>query len=138
VIFQVLFQVTMMLRYAMNPKKEKSVRVYGRGLRVSRKNSAAVCREISGKTLPSATGLVERLVSGDHDLDGKRYTNASREILQLLRSAGNNAEFKGLEAGRLIVSASAHEGFRFIRNRRFKMRRQKRKVTNIQLVMQEK
>lgn len=127
-----------MLRYALNPRKEKSVRVYGRGLRISRKNSTIVCKEISGKTLPGATVFVERLVNRDHDLDGKHYTNASKEILQLLKSAGNNAEFKGLEAGRMIVNASAHQGFRFLRNRRFKMRRQKRKVTNIQLVLQEK
>ena len=127
-----------MLRYSLNPRKEKSVRVYGRGLRVSRKNSMVVCKEISGKTLPKATVFVEGLVNGDRDLDGKCYTNASKEILQLLMSASNNAEFKGLEADRMIVNASAHNGFRFMRNRRFKMRRQKRKVTNIQLVLQEK
>ncbi len=128
-----------MLKYVMEPaRKEKSVKVYGRGLRVSRKNSVAVCKEISGKTLPKATGLVERLVSKGHDLDGKHYTNASKQILELLKSAGNNAEFKGLEAERMIVNASAHQGFRFMRNRRFKMRRQKRKVTNIQLVLHER
>ncbi len=97
-----------------------------------------VCKEITGKTLPKATVFVEGLVNGDRDLDGKRYTNASKEILQLLMSASNNAEFKGLEAERMIVNASAHNGFRFMRNRRFKMRRQKRKVTNIQLVLKEK
>ncbi|MBN2330477.1 MAG: hypothetical protein JXC85_01555 [Candidatus Aenigmarchaeota archaeon] len=127
-----------MIKYALNPKKEKSVRVYGRGLRVSRKNSMEVCRQITGKPLPKATSFVEGLVKGDFDLDGKRYTNASKEILELLKSAGNNAEFKGLEADRMIVNASAHQGFRFMRNRRFKLRRQKRKVTNIQLVLQEK
>ncbi len=126
-----------MFRYALNPGKEKSVHVFGRGLRISRKNSTVVCREISGKTLPKAITFVEWLVRGEQNLDGKHYTNAAKEILQMLKSAENNAEFKGLEAERLIVNASAHQGFRFLRPRRFKMRRQRRKVTNIQLVLQE-
>jgi large subunit ribosomal protein L22 len=127
-----------MLRYALNLSKEKSVKVLGRGLRISRKNSTLVCREISGMSLPKAKALVERLVSKQQDLDGKYYTNASTQILEMLKSAENNAEFKGLEAGRLIVNASAHQGFRFFRPRRFKNRRQRRKVTNIQLVLQER
>jgi ribosomal protein L22 len=124
-----------MLRYTLNPAKEKSVKVFGRGLRVSRKNSTAVCQVISGKPIHKAMALVERLVNQQQSLDGKHYTNAAKEILQLLKSALGNAEFKGLEPERLIVNASAHQGFRFYRPRRFKMRRQRRKVTNIQLVL---
>ncbi len=127
-----------MLKYALNPRKEKSVHVFGRGLRISRKNSTAVCQEISGKPLQKAKALIERLVKHEQSLDGKHYTNASLEILRMLKSAEKNAEFKGLEAERLIVNASAHQGFRFLRPRRFKMRRQRRKVTNIQLVLQER
>jgi ribosomal protein L22 len=117
----ILNKVAEMLKYALNPKKEKSVLVFGRGLRISRKNSTAVCRAISGKTLPKAMAFVERLVKGEHDIGGKHYTNASSEILQMLKSAQGNAEFKGLESDRLI-----------------KMRRQKRKVTNIQIVLLER
>ena len=71
-------------------------------------------------------------------LHGKYYTNASKEILHLLKSAGSNAEFKGLEAERLIVNASAHRGFRFYRPRRFKMIRQRIRSTNVQLILQER
>jgi large subunit ribosomal protein L22 len=121
----------------MNPRPDKSVKVYGRGLRVSRKNSTQVCREISGKPLLKALSLVQRLIDCKQSLDGKYYTNSSKEILNLLKSAQANAEFKGLEAERMVVMASAHQGFRFFRPRRFKMRRQRRKVTNIQVVLQE-
>ena len=126
------------MKYALNPPADKSVKVYGRGLRISRKSSTVVCREISGKPLHKAKAVVQRLVSKEQDLDGKYYTNASTQILEMLRSAENNAESKGLEAARLIVNASAHQGFRFFRPRRFKNRRQRRKVTNIQLVLQER
>ncbi len=127
-----------MLKYSFNPKKEKSVKVYGRALRISGKNSKIVCSEISGKPLPKAKAFVERLVNKEQSLDGKYYTNASKGILELLKSAESNAEFKGLEADRLIVNASAHQGFRFFRPRRFKMRRQKRKTTTVQLVLGER
>ena len=127
-----------MIRYVLNPRKEKSVRVYGRALRISEKNSMVICKEISGKTLPKAMALVERLVNKEQSLDGKYYTNASKEILHLLKSAGSNAEFKGLEAERLIVNASAHRGFRFYRPRRFKMIRQRIRSTNVQLILQER
>ena len=125
-----------MFKYSLNPKKEKSVKVYGRGLRISNKNSQILCKEISGRPLHKALALMERVVNKEQSLDGKYYSNASAEILNLLKSAVNNAEAKGFEAERLIVKASAHEGFRFFRNRRFKMRRQRRKVTNVQLVLQ--
>ena len=127
-----------MLGYSLNPSKEKSVKVLGRGLRISRKNSTIICKEISGMALPKARALVERLVNKEQDLGGKYYTNASTQILEILKSGENNAEFKGLEAARMIVNASAHQGFRFFRPRRFKNRRQRRKVTNIQLVLMER
>ncbi len=127
-----------MLKYAFNPLGKKNVKVYGRGLRISGKDSKIICGTISGKTLPKAKALLERVIDGKQDFDGKYHTNASTEMLELLKSAENNAEFKGLDAERMIVTASAHKGFRFFRPRRFKMRRQKRKVTNIQLVLQQR
>jgi len=127
-----------MLRYAFNPANDKLVRVYGRGLSVSNRNSIKICRAITGKPLPKAKSFVERMVSGKGDLDGKYYTNASKEILNLLKSAEDNAEFRGLDAKRMIVNASAHKGFAYYRPRRFKMKRQTKKVTHIQIVCQEK
>jgi large subunit ribosomal protein L22 len=127
-----------MFRYALNPLGRKSVRVYGRGIRMSGKDGKIICRQISGRTLPKAKAFLERLVEKKQSLDGKYYTNTSAEMLQLLKSAENNVEFKGLDAERMIVSASAHDGFRFFRPRRFKRRREKRKITNIQVVLQQR
>ncbi len=127
-----------MLKYALNPLKKNTVKVYGSGLRISGKDSKILCSKIAGKSLPKAKALLERLLSEEQNIDGKHYTKASGEILELLKSGENNAEFKGLDAERLIVNVSAHKGFRFMRPRRFKMRRQQRKVTNIQVVLQQK
>ncbi|MFH0956271.1 MAG: uL22 family ribosomal protein [Candidatus Aenigmatarchaeota archaeon] len=127
-----------MLKYAFNPGGNRNVSVYGRGLRVSTKNSELICGQIRGKSLPKAKALLQRLVDRTDSLKGRYYTNATTEILSLLNSAENNAEVKGLKNDRLIVNASAHQGFSLYRPRRFKLRRQKRKVTHIQVVLQEK
>lgn len=126
-----------MLKYAFNPAG-KNVRSYGRALRISTKNSQVICGQITGKTLPKAKALLSGMLDQSRDLDGRYYTNATTEILSLLKSAENNAEVKGLAAERLVVSASAHQGFTMYRPRRFKNRRQKRKVTHVQVVLQER
>lgn len=125
-----------MEQYAHNPNPKKSVRVSGRGIRVSTKNSVKVCSVITGMNLEKGKRLLSNLVDQKESLDGKFYTNISSSLLELLESAQNNAEFKGLEPGKMVIHASAHKGFRFYRPRRFKMRRQKRKVTNIQVVLE--
>jgi len=126
------------MKYTLNPKPEKSVRVFGRGLRISTKYSTIVCRAITGMNLGKGKGFLEDLISQKRSLGGKYYTNISDALLGLLKSAEANAEFKGLDADRMIIHASAHKGFTFWRPRRLKMRRTKRKATNIQIVLEER
>ncbi len=71
-------------------------------------------------------------------IGGKYYTNVTKELLNLLRFAEGNAEFKGLDPGKLMIHASAHTGFTFYRPRNWKRRMEKRKITNIQLVLEER
>lgn len=127
-----------MIRYAYNPKPEKSVKVYGRGLRISGKSSVTVCRAISGKNLDKGKSLLAGLLNQKQSLRGKYYTNVAKELDRLLSSAASNAEFKGLDPNKLFIHASAHKGFSFRRARRFKMRGERRKVTNIQMVLEER
>lgn len=127
-----------MQRYVLNPKPEKSVRVYGRGLRISAKSSAVVCKALTGKSLPKAQELVDSLLARKASLDGKYYTNIAKELSSLLKTAEANAEFKGLPPERLFLNASAHEGFTFRTPRRFKLRGRKKKIAHIQLVFQQR
>ena len=106
-----------MFRYAFNPREEKSVRAYGRSLRVSGKSSQVLCSRINGQTLLRGRRLLNDLVAGRRSLNGKYYTNAANEILELLGSAQANAEAKGLDPEKLSIHASAHQGFSFWRNR---------------------
>lgn len=127
-----------MLRYTQNPKAEKSVKVNGRNLRISRKSSVIICRVLTGLNLDKGKRLLENLITERESLDGKYYTNVAKELSNLLVHAENSAEFKGLDTSRIFIHASAHKGFTFWRPRRFKLRRRKRKMTNIQLVLEQR
>jgi large subunit ribosomal protein L22 len=128
----------MMLKYAMNPNPKKSARVYGRAMRISTRNSIIVCRAIHKKNLTKAKSLLSDMVEQKRSLEGKYYTKTSGEILGLLKSAEANAVFKGLDTAKLIVNASAHKGFGFIRPRRSKLKRTRRKMTHVQIVLIQK
>jgi len=127
-----------MLRYAYKPKTENSVLVYGSGLRVSNKNSIEICKAITGKSLQKGKKLLQGMLENRLSLDGKYYTNTAKEILKLLELSEHNAEFKGLEPEKMIIHASAHKGFTYYRPRRFKMKRQQRKIANIQIVLEQR
>jgi large subunit ribosomal protein L22 len=127
-----------MLKYSLNLNPKKSAKAYGRSLNISTKSSVAVCRTISGMNIVKAKKLLQDIREQKISLDGKYYTNTTSEILDLLKSAESNAEFKGLDTTRLVVFASAHKGFTFFRPRRTKMRRTQKKVTNVQIVLHQK
>ena len=127
-----------MHRYVMNPKPEKSVRVYGRALRISLKDSMVLCKAISGMTLPKGKQLLENLVTEKTSLGGKYYTSTAQTISGLLQSAETATEFKGLTPERMFIHASAHQGFSFQTPRRFKHRGKSRNVTHVQLILQQR
>ncbi|MCJ7816645.1 MAG: hypothetical protein MUP55_02195 [Candidatus Aenigmarchaeota archaeon] len=127
-----------MHKYAFNPDPRTSVKVYGRSLNVSHKTSQILCKKITGMNLEKAKTLLANLVSQKHSLCGRYYTNTSKEMLSLLKSAESNAETKGLDISRLLIHASSHKGFKFMRPRRLKMRGTQKKITNIQIVLVER
>ena len=127
-----------MNKYAYNPDPKKSAKVFGRGVRISQKSSNIVCSKLSGMKLGKGKIFLINMLLQKHGIDGKYYTNVTKEMVRLLRSAETNAEFKGLDPSKLTIHASAHSGFTFYRPRGWKRRMEKRKVTNIQLVLVEK
>ncbi len=125
-------------QYALKLNPKKSAKVYGRALRISTKSSVTVCKAISKKNLQKGKILLQDIMLKKRSLNGKYYTNTTKEILSLLGSAEANAEFKGLDTSRMIIYASAHKGFGFMRPRRLKLRGMRRKMTNVQVVLIQK
>lgn len=124
------------MKFAFNPDKKKSARVYGRGTRVSTKSSVIVCRAVTGMRLEKGKAFLQDLLDQRRSLSGKYYTRTTKEILGLIRSAENNAESKGLDIENLHIHLTAHTGFTFYRPRGWKRRREQAKVTNLQVVLE--
>jgi large subunit ribosomal protein L22 len=122
--------------YTYNPDEKKSARCLGRGLAISPSSTAIVCKALTGKRLDKGKTLLEDLLSQKRSLSGKYYTKTTAEILGILKSAEANAEAKGLDPEKLHIHASAHHGFTFYRPRGWKRRREKRKSTNLQVVLE--
>lgn len=127
-----------MEKYVANPKPEKSVKVFGRGLRISTKDSVIICKSIKGLSLPKGKTFLDDLIHQRVSIGGKYYTGAAQEVFSLLNSAESTTEFKGLAPERMFISASAHKGFRFQTPRRFKQRGRRRMVTHIQLILEQR
>lgn len=127
-----------MAGYALELDKKKVARAYGRSLRISTKYAIALCKAINRKTVKRSKALLQNLVDEKESLGKKFYTNASKEMLAILKSAESNAKFKfkDFDAERMIVHASAHKGFSFRRPRtRRKFAGRHGKMTNVQIVL---
>lgn len=124
--------------YTLKVNNKKAAKVYGRSLPISTKNSVEVCKAISGMNVEKGKKLLMDMLNEKRSIKGKYYTNATFEILKLINSAESNAEFKGLDADKMVIHASANEGYTFFRPRRFKMRGRRKKITHVQIVLEAK
>lgn len=124
------------MKFAKNPDPKKSAKVYGRGVRISTKSSVVVCRALSGMRLDKGKSFLQDMLDERRSISGKYYTNTTKSILDMVKSAEANAEAKGLDTESMIIHASAHTGFSFFRPRGWKRRRESAKVTNLQIVLE--
>jgi ribosomal protein L22 len=109
------------------------------GARISFKNSIIVCKAIRGLSLEKGKKFLEDLIAKRRSLDGKYYTNAAKKILEILKNAEANAKQKNLNLEKLFIFAKADKGFRLITPKsRAKFRGRKAKVTNIEIVLEER
>jgi ribosomal protein L22 len=104
-------------------------------MRVSTKDAFVLCRVIRRKKLTVAKRLLGGLVDGSRNLEGQYYTNASRRLLELIKSCEANAKSKGLDIGKLVVYASAHRGPTMRRGRRKSGFGSRMKSTNVDVIL---
>lgn len=117
--------------------KEKHAKAYGNNMRISAKHAAKICRVIRNKPLTRVKRLLNDLVGGKRSLGQKYYTKTAEEMLSLIESCEKNAEFLGLDKGRLMVRASAHLGTMLKRRRRKAKFGSKMKATNLEIMLIE-
>lgn len=118
--------------------KEPHAKVYSVNSRISTKHAKIICDVIKKKPLKRARRLLDDLEAEKRSLDGKYYTKAVKEFKNLMQSCEKNSEFLGLDADKLFVHASAHQGSMMRRRRRKAAFGSKLKATNIEFMLIER
>ncbi len=130
---------------------ENSAKAAGVGLTISRKQSVQICQAIRGMNVQKAKKYLEDVIALKRPIPytknttdaghkagmaaGKYPIKSSEKILNLLKSAEANAQFKGLSTGNLIIRhALAHKG---PSTRRYGRKSMKAKSTHVELVVEE-
>ena len=131
----------------------EGARAIGRDLPISMKHSVEVCRFIRGKKVALAKKMLHEVIVKERavpylkfnlDLGHKRGMAAGRypvrtaeEILKIVESAEKNAQFKGMNAGKLVVAhISAHKASEPFHGGRHRGRTMKR--AHVEIVVQER
>lgn len=108
--------------------------------RISQKSSVILCKKIKNTRLSKSKALLEGLIDGKRNIDGKYYTKTAKKILEVLINAEANARAKLMDENRLFVlSAKADKGRTFIRPRTKASRRGERaKMTHLEIIIEER
>lgn len=107
--------------------------------RVSVKNTKPVCRAVRGMYLDKAKKFLEEIIKKRKNIGGKYYTKSTTEVLNLLKSAEKNAEFKNLDLKNVyIVHVAALDGTRMFRRRHKRSLGTKLKTANLEIILKEK
>jgi len=125
------------MTYTFKPE-QKFAKASGKNMRISYRKAAFICKTIRGKPLRRAKRLLSDLKDEKRTLDGKYYTKTVEGILNLLESCEKNAEFLGLDADRLFVHASSHQGTTLRRRRRKAGFGSRMKAANMEIMLIEK
>ncbi|WP_456368943.1 50S ribosomal protein L22 [Geoglobus sp.] len=119
------------VKYAYQPKDElNAARAMGYEMDISFKHAVEICRAIKGKKIDDAIAYLEDVVAMKKAVPFKNHkkkvahrkglekwyagrypVKASREIIKVLKNLRANAEYKGLEVNRLVIThAQAKKG----------------------------
>ena len=144
----------MKYRYAFKSDKENIVKIVGRDLGISTKQSIELCSFIKNKTVARATAMLEKVKDQKLAVPFKRFTEGaghkkglrgvvggkypyktSKTFLGLLKALEANAQNKGLSPDLMIIHACAQKAstpLRYGRKRRISMKR-----THVEIVAEE-
>jgi len=107
--------------------------------RVSVKNTKPVCRAVRGMYLDRAKRFLEDVAKQKRSIGGKYYTKSTLEVLNLIKSAEKNAEFKNLDLDRIYIAhIAALDGTRMLRRRHKRKLGMKLKTAHLEIILKEK
>jgi len=121
-------------------KQEKTI-ISSRPLaRVSLKDSNTIFQKIRNKPIKKSKTLLNQLLDQKINIDGRYFTKASKEILELIEDAEKNADAKGLNTDKLFVKqAVANKSFRYyLPKSRFSHRGRRAKICQLKIIIEER
>ncbi|MEE9268027.1 MAG: 50S ribosomal protein L22 [Thermoplasmata archaeon] len=143
--------------YSQDVDEETTAKAYGRELPISPKKAREVCRALRRQHLDAAKELLEDVMAKRRAIPYGRYNKevahqsgvgpggypvkVAQHILRLLESAEENAEYKGLDAEKMIIHhISAYRGrpVKSYRARAFgRSSPWMKEMTNIEVILME-
>jgi len=107
--------------------------------RVSTKTTKTVCKAVQGMELAKAKKFLEDLMSQKRHISGKYYPSISSELLELIKSAEKNAEFKNLDTKNMFIAHIASAKGTTMRRRRHKNKiGHNIKATHLEIILKER
>jgi ribosomal protein L22 len=107
--------------------------------KVSPKKAVVVARKINGKKFLEAKKFLEDLLAEKVSINGKYYTNPTKEILRLFKSVEANAKFRGFDLNELwIKTINVNRGPTIYRRRRKSAFGARMKISNIKIVLERR
>lgn len=115
---------------------EGSIKAAGIGLPISYKSSKIVCRKIAGLKFDKAQKFLNGLANENGSINGKHFTKSAQYILEVLESAKNNADVKGIDGELRVKLAVADKGPRRMRGKRRRDFGTEMKNTHVKIILE--
>jgi len=110
------------------------------GARVSLKHAVVLCKELKGMKFGKARTFLEDLIKAKKNIDGKYYSGAAKNFLEMFKSMEANVKQKNLNVDKLFIKKiKADKGLVFYRPRSlWHLRGQKGKSVNLMIEVEER
>ena len=120
--------------------KQEKISIASRPLaKVSKKDSVVLFKHINNKSVKKAKTLLNELLEEKRSINGRYFTKASEEILNLIKDCEANAEAKGLDMEKLFVrhtQTNKTSGFMLPKSR-WTHRGRRAKICELKLELEE-
>jgi len=121
-------------------KQEKIAKASRPLARVSLKDSVVLFKHIKNKPTGKAKILLNELISEKKNINGRYFTKASNEMLDLIEDCEANAEAKGLDTEKLFVRhGQTNKTFGFMLPKsRWSHRGKRAKICELKIELEER
>ena len=108
-------------------------------LRISVKNAKVVCKSVRGMYLKKAKKFLEDVLKEKRSINGKYYSKTTKEVLNIIKSAEKNDEFKNLDTDNMyILHIAALDGTHMHRRRHKRNIGTKIKSAHLEVILKER